>query len=288
MSAAQHSMKIEGELRAPVASARLVRFHFEEPVDNVLQGTETYRVDMCLSPRPGNARARYPARREARRFERIGNVFMVPPRETLQAVSDGCCEQASIICEFDVDRMGEWLDTDLEWTDSALLAGLDIRDVNIRMLLERLVREARQPGFASEFLTELVVAQLSVELARYCLAAPASESAGALAGWRLRLIDERLREEAAAPTLGELAGLCGLSVRQLTRGFRSSRGCSVGDYIAQLRIERARDLLVTGDSVKSVAYTLGFASPSSFCYAFRRATGETPGQFRERRSRGCA
>ena len=47
--------------------------------------------------------------------------------------------------------------------------------------------------------------------------------------------------------------------------------------------------LVGGDEVVTTgAYSLGFASPSGFCYAFRRATGETPRQFRQRvrRTRG--
>ena len=35
------------------------------------------------------------------------------------------------------------------------------------------------------------------------------------------------------PSLAELAELCALSVRQLTRGFRASRGCSLGEHIAQ-------------------------------------------------------
>jgi AraC family transcriptional regulator len=33
---------------------------------------------------------------------------------------------------------------------------------------------------------------------------------------------------------------------------------------------------------------MGFASPSSFSYAFRRATGVTPRQFRQRVLRGAS
>jgi AraC family transcriptional regulator len=105
---------------------------------------------------------------------------------------------------------------------------------------------------------------------------------GGLAAWRLRLIDERLREIRAAPTLEELAKLCNLSVRQLTRGFRASRGRSIGEHVAQCRIENAKRLLATDESVKAIAYSLGFSSPSSFSFAFRRATGETPREFRQR------
>src|SRR3546814_18606710 len=69
---------------------------------------------------------------------------------------------------------------------------------------------------------------LGIELARYCERINDVQSGGGLSSWRLRLIDERLHEGRDAPTLTELAELCKLSVRQLTRGFRASRGCSIG------------------------------------------------------------
>jgi AraC family transcriptional regulator len=51
--------------------------------------------------------------------------------------------------------------------------------------------------------------------------------------------------------------------------------------VAHCRLDNAKRLLATDQSVKAIAYSLGFASPSSFCFAFRRATGETPRQFRQ-------
>jgi AraC family transcriptional regulator len=276
-----HVMTVEGELHAPIATVQLVRFHFPEPIDNVLHNKDRYRVDLCLTPRPGNARARYPDRQGARHFERLGKVFVVPPGEAMQAVSDGCCQQASVICEFNPRSMSAALDTDLEWTDQGLQAGLDIRERNIQSLLQRLAEEARHPGFASETLVELIAAQLAIELFRYGRSINDRPPGRGLASWRLRLLEERLQDVREPPTLTELARLCRLSVRQLTRGFRASRGCSIGDYVADIRVEKARQLLAGEQSVKAIAYGLGFASPSSFCFAFRRATGETPTQFRQ-------
>ena len=102
----------------------------------------------------------------------------------------------------------------------------------------------------------------------------------------MRLIDERLSDDPAAPSLSELAQHCNMSVRQLTRGFKVSRGCSIGDYVEQRRMERAKRLLVDGESVKTLAFAMGFSSPSSFTYAFRRAVGISPSQFRQRQTRG--
>jgi AraC family transcriptional regulator len=163
-----------------------------------------------------------------------------------------------------------------------LEASLDIPNGHIHTLLLRLAEEAQHPGFASQVLVELISAQLGIELGRYCAAVADVPATGGLAPWRLRLIDERLREVRMVPTLTELASLCNLSVRQLTRGFRASRRRSIGDYFVQCRIDSAKRLLATDESVKAIAYALGFASPSSFSFAFRRATGETPREFRQR------
>ncbi|HKT52953.1 MAG TPA: helix-turn-helix transcriptional regulator, partial [Caulobacteraceae bacterium] len=100
------------------------------------------------------------------------------------------------------------------------------------------------------------------------------------AAWRLRLIDERLAKPGAPPSLPELASLAALSVRQLTRAFRASRGCSLGDHIADVRIERAKRLLTGQDSIKAIARELGFPSGPNFCRAFSHRAGMTPRQFR--------
>jgi AraC family transcriptional regulator len=46
-------------------------------------------------------------------------------------------------------------------------------------------------------------------------------------------------------------------------------------------MEHAKTLLATDESVASVATALGFSSSANFCFAFRRAMGITPGQFRQ-------
>lgn len=282
---AAHQMTVEAELRAPGAAAQLVQFQFDEPPNNVFQKSDLYRLDLCLTPRPSNARASYLQHWGGQRFERMGNLFLVPPGESMLVRSDESGVQTSLLMQLNADAMQAWFDEELQWQEPQLSASLDIRDATIQSLLMRLAQEARQPGFASKLLVELIAGQLVIELARYRDQAAQPTAGGGLAPWRLKLIDERLEDTESIPALVELAALCGLSVRQLTRGFRASRGCSIGDYVATSRIENAKKMLATDQSIKAIAYTLGFASPSSFCFAFRRATGETPGQFRQRRLR---
>ena len=278
-------MTIEAEIRVPVATAQIARFHMTGPADNLLREDDAFWLDLCLTPRPRNARACYRDHWAPHRFERLGTLFALPPGETMHARSDGGSPQTSLLCHLRPEPIREWFDSELEWTDRRLKASLDIPDPNVRGLLLRIAEEMRRPGFASQVLIELMVLQLGIELSRYWAGIKEGPTTGGLAPFRLRLIDERLREVGEAPTLTELATLCNLSVRQLTRGFRASFNRSIGDHVAQCRLDNAKRMLATEQSVKAIAYAVGFASPSSFSVAFRRATGETPRQFRQRRPR---
>ena len=272
-------MTMDAEIRARTATAQLVHFHVHAPADSLRSEQSDYWLDLCLTPRPSNARVCYRDRWSPNRFEQLGKLFLLPPGERIQARSDGGPSQTSVLCLLRPQAIRDWFDGELQWTDQRLTAALDIADLNIRSLMMRLTEELRHPGFASDALTELVTAQLAIELTRYCTRIRELPHGG-LAPWRLRRIDERLREPGMAPSLAELARLCGLSVRQLTRGFRISRDRSIGDHIASSRVEQAKQLLAGDQSVKAIAYSLGFASPSSFAYAFRRATGLTPKEYR--------
>ncbi len=275
-------MTVQAQLSVPIATAQIVQFTLADPSNTVMQKRPGYWLDLCLTPRPPGTRACYRDHWGPHRFERIGDMFMVPPGEVIHVKGDGAGVQSSIICELHPDAINQWLGTTIDWTDRRLEASLDISSNTVRHLLRRLAEEARNPGLGSTMLAECIAGQLAIELGRYCEAVADAPVSGGLAAWRLRLIDERLREVREPPTLTELAELCNISVRQLTRGFRASRGCSIGEYVVQSRIESAKRLLDRDESVKAIAYSIGFSSTSSFSYAFRRATGLTPRQFRQR------
>lgn len=273
---------VQAEISVPMATAQIVQFNLTDPSNVVKQKRDGYWLDLCLTPRPLNTRACYRDHWGPHRFERIGDMFMVPPGEAIHVKGDGTGLQSSIICELHAEAIEQWLGTKIDWTDRRLEASLDISSNTVRHLLRRLAEEARNPGLGSTMLVECITGQLAIELGRYCEAVADAPVSGGLAAWRLRLIDERLREVREPPALTELAALCNISVRQLTRGFRASRGCSIGEYVVQSRIESAKRLLDRDESVKAIAYSIGFSSTSSFSYAFRRATGLTPRQFRQR------
>ncbi|HYP63401.1 MAG TPA: helix-turn-helix transcriptional regulator [Acidocella sp.] len=271
-------MTIDAEMSVPAATVQVVKFDISAPGENFVC-RDIYWLDLAVTPRPANSRACFKDHWAPHRFEPLGRVFMAPPDEAMRMRGDSG-SQVSILCLLQKDIFRRWLGQELEWTDRRLEATLSVPSEEVQNLLLRLGQEARNPGFASHAYSEAMAVQIAIELNRYYLALDKDNATGGLAGWRLRMIDERLREVRSPPTLTELATLCGLSIRQLTRGFRASRECSIGDYIARTRIDNAKRLLASGESVKSIAFSMGFGSPSGFCYAFRRATGHTPRQYR--------
>ncbi len=281
---AKGAIEVEAELRSPAASCSLVHYQFTEPPDSRVPAGDTFRLELCLTSRHRSARACYSDHWSSQRFEHVGDLFVIPPGAVVRARSDEAAPMTSIICQLQPQLLLSLFDTNPEsmLTDQHLVTSLDFQDATVRGVLLRLAEETRHPGFASEMLVEMLTGQMAIELVRCGNRIAERAVKGGLASWQLRLIDERLREVGSAATLVELAALCRLSVRQLTRSFSASRGCSIGAYVASSQMEHAKRLLATDDSVTAVAGVLGFSSSSNFCFAFRRAMGLTPRQFRQR------
>lgn len=270
-------VEVEREVTLPFATTQIARFVITEADERILLNKDRYRLDMCLGPRPPAARARYRDHWAAHDFEPFGDVYLLPPRQALQ-VSCVPSVSSSLVCELQSSEVSKWLGAEVRWSDQHRRASLNGVGQRLRPLMRTLLKELRRPGLAHDAMIELVTAQLALEIGRFCADRPAA-GAG-LAPWRLRRIDERLAEDGRPPSLTELAALCNMSVRQLLRAFRASRGCTVGDHIAQRRAELAKQKLQGPESIKAVARALGFGSPASFTYAFRRATGLTPRDYR--------
>lgn len=80
-------------------------------------------------------------------------------------------------------------------------------------------------------------------------------------------------------TLEMLAALTGLSKYYLLRVFKNYVGVSPHTYMTQLRVDRAKELLIKGTPIAQVALEVGYADQSNFHYAFKKRTLVTPGQF---------
>lgn len=97
---------------------------------------------------------------------------------------------------------------------------------------------------------------------------------------RLRRIYEVLTQRPEdSRTLQEWGHLVGASERTLARLFRAQTGMSFRQWRQQLRILEAIERLGRGEPVTTVAFEMGYESPSAFITMFRKALGKTPGQY---------
>ncbi len=93
---------------------------------------------------------------------------------------------------------------------------------------------------------------------------------------------ERIHADIAGrPSLRGLAQSVGVHPVTLARAFRRAFGCTVGEYVRSLRIERATSQLADTDlSLAEIAVTAGFSDQSHFSNLFRQHTGLSPFRFR--------
>jgi AraC family transcriptional regulator len=105
---------------------------------------------------------------------------------------------------------------------------------------------------------------------------------GGLAARQQRRIVEFIEEHLADDfPLATLANLAQLSTYHFARAFKRSFGIPPHRYHTNRRIERARALLADPKtSVADVALEVGFSGASAFAATFRRATGQTPTDYR--------
>jgi AraC-like DNA-binding protein len=85
-----------------------------------------------------------------------------------------------------------------------------------------------------------------------------------------------LRNVGQTQTAAALCAAAGASVRTIERKFRQEVGSDFETWRRQVRLMKALELLVSGQSVKEVAFRIGYRQPSAFVEMFRRTLGSTP------------
>jgi AraC family transcriptional regulator len=153
--------------------------------------------------------------------------------------------------------------------------------VSTAMLLQR---ELVEPRIGSSALADGVLQVLAVHVLREL--APA----GTTRRERVWLLSERQVRQAIGfmranlqedLSLKDIAEAVGLSVYHFARAFRATVGVPPHQYLIQLRISRARELLASGDlALAQIAFETGFKSQSHFTYAFKRTLRVTPREYR--------
>ena len=99
----------------------------------------------------------------------------------------------------------------------------------------------------------------------------------------LQQVRQYLHEQYAQKlTLDVLSARYNISKYHLQRSFQHYFGQSPGEYLTQLRLTRAKELLRATDlPVSEIAYRVGMENTSYFIYTFRTHEGATPRQYRK-------
>ena len=85
----------------------------------------------------------------------------------------------------------------------------------------------------------------------------------------------------APPSIAELAKICGINEFKLKQGFKGVFDSSIFSYLADYKLNYARELLLDGTPIKAVAFQLGYSSVPHFSNAFRKKFAVSPGKLSE-------
>jgi AraC family transcriptional regulator len=260
----------------------LVEWHWPEIIG--FERTETdLMLEMSLPPHATDASAEFPGLASGH-HSFVGTLFVRYPGVALRGRGGGGHIRV-LRFVFGAELRQEILGEEALPPLAVLQSLLDIRSDSLRKVMTLAVREITVRQDCSPAVLDALQTLAAVELRRLVERPSPASQGGRLAAWQYRRIRDRLAQHLGPPTAAELAALCGISVRHLNRQFQALTGSTVADYVTNYWVDRAKAMLVTDAApIKNIAFTLGFAHANSFARAFRRATGASPQDYRQRAS----
>jgi AraC family transcriptional regulator len=160
-------------------------------------------------------------------------------------------------------------------------------DARLRGALDSIAKELETGDAGWREVIRSLVNQLAVYLLRSHINVLRSDdfelSRAGMVDRRLRRAIEFMHDHCGRELkLDEIASAAYLSEFHFARLFKKITGATPHQYLAALRVERARRLLAETDrSIVEVGAEVGYGSQSHFTKIFREATGLTPRAFRE-------
>jgi AraC-like DNA-binding protein len=94
----------------------------------------------------------------------------------------------------------------------------------------------------------------------------------------IKFIKENLHQQI---TLQQVADISCMTKQSFCRFFKKKVNKNLSQFISELRIAHASELLIQTDrSVNEIAYLCGFRTSSHFCYVFKEQSGQSPMQYK--------
>ncbi len=131
--------------------------------------------------------------------------------------------------------------------------------------------------FAAPLYSSLLCLEFLVELNRACLTSDSQYIPTGSLDYRvsglITYINDHLNEDL---NISLLASCCYLSPYHMMRLFKEQTGCTIGNYITEKRLMKARSLLAEGTGATQVCFLCGFKNYSSFLKAYKKRFQELP------------
>lgn len=94
------------------------------------------------------------------------------------------------------------------------------------------------------------------------------------------------RNYSADTSLARLAGQFFISKEYLSKAFKNEFGCNLTDYVAELRMSKAKEMICTTRlTLKNIARAVGYDDIPYFYRVFRNCFGIPPGQLRDEKEK---
>lgn len=158
------------------------------------------------------------------------------------------------------------------------------RDERIVRIGEALMAEAREPSPGAELMTHALAEQLSLLVMRLHLSrgATAEVTAGRLDEGSMRALHSFAMAHLGGDlSLERLAHVAGMGVPHFCTLFRKNYGVTPHDWVMQLRLDAASDLLRGSEHpLAEIAERTGFADQSHFTRRFKQRFGTSPNKWR--------
>jgi|ERR1043166_3174711 AraC-like DNA-binding protein len=97
--------------------------------------------------------------------------------------------------------------------------------------------------------------------------------------WKARKFIEQHSGDALS--LSKVAKAVNISANHLSEKFKQVTDVNFVDYVARVRFEKTRDLLLNSNlPISEIAFAVGFQSLSQFNRVFKKLSGKSPTEFR--------
>lgn len=152
---------------------------------------------------------------------------------------------------------------------------------NIERKMREIISNCRYEKVSTEFEHSLNIYELLIELSKniFYTGQRADVTGEKFIEEVLQFIKENLYKELS---IGKIANHVGVSEPHFARSFRKVMNSSPEEYIIRRRLNEAKRLLkTTPQTIKEIAFYVGFNSESHFINTFTAQNGLSPKKFRE-------